>query len=446
MTADFSDAYMHFRIDDRELKHCLTMDIDPTYIILWFMMAFGFKAAPLIWGRLAAALGRIVQSLFKDDEVRLQVYMDDPIFIMVGGLSRRNRNISLALMVICALGVKISWKKGGRGTDAAWIGISFAILWSKKLLHLTVPERMLREVCDETSALAKESMVGVKRLRSYTGRLSWVAGVLPRLRWTVCILYAVVYSSEEDKASGVEEQRRLNRSDNRPKHYLVAVKRFALALLWISTLLKAAGPSLERVVPLRPALFPWTLVTDASPWGLAALLVANASGQVVEYAWSPLTAEDYVNLLINIGDCNSQAIVETLAILMGFKVFASRFKSHHVNVPVRSDSVVALSVTDKLSSSNPVLNFLGAELAMELELTNVGTVEGTHIPGSMNVVADYLSRLAAPDGPPGERPPILEHVKERLMPKRTEDLFYLPVPGRHLERWVGAACVDAWVV
>lgn len=44
---------------------------------------------------------------------------------------------------------------------------------------------------------ASRGYVPVRELRSMAGRMSWVAGVLPRTRWTVAVLYAVL--KDEDR-------------------------------------------------------------------------------------------------------------------------------------------------------------------------------------------------------------------------------------------------------
>eukprot|EP00974_Lingulodinium_polyedra_P109009 10549941-Lingulodinium_polyedra.AAC.1 len=41
-------------------------------------------------------------------------------------------------------------------------------------------------------------MVGLKRLKRLTGRLSWAAGIVPRMRWAVAILYATAAAAERD--------------------------------------------------------------------------------------------------------------------------------------------------------------------------------------------------------------------------------------------------------
>ena len=114
-----------------------------------------------------------------------------------------------------------------------WIGVSFNVLWEDKLLILEIPKKMIDEIAAEIQHMLHNSMIGVKKLRSLAGRLSWVAGVVPRLRWAVNVVYAVISAVDKDVNDGVEEMRRNNRRDNRNKAALVATKRCSVALRWV---------------------------------------------------------------------------------------------------------------------------------------------------------------------------------------------------------------------
>ena len=53
-----------------------------------------------------------------------------------------------------------------------------------------------------------------------------MAGIVPRIRWVVTILYAVVANVEADAKSGAESRRAKKRADHRVKDWLVPVKRW----------------------------------------------------------------------------------------------------------------------------------------------------------------------------------------------------------------------------
>ena len=66
---------------------------------------------------------------------------------------------------------------------------------------------------------------------------------------------------------------------------------------------------------------------------------------------------------------------------------------------MQSDSLAALGAAAKLGSSTPQLNAIVRELALEFAESNFEIDLFGHIPGSLNVWADALSRLRDPKGP-----------------------------------------------
>ena len=105
-------------------------------------------------------------------------------------------------------------------------------------------------------------------------------------------------------------------------------------------------------------------------------------------------------------------------------------------------------MVERLSSGSPALNFLGAELALRLECIGAGALEASHLPGSLNDVADYLSRIHAPSShKPQALPRALASAKERPAPARDATFYMLPPPGTRPDLWGAAqssAGLAAW--
>eukprot|EP00972_Heterocapsa_arctica_P050340 7401601-Heterocapsa_arctica.AAC.1 len=85
-------------------------------------------------------------------------------------------------------------------------------------------------------------------------------------------------------------------------------------------------------------------------------------------------------------------------------------------------------------------------MAMDLELFGVLETETLQLPGALNVTADWLSRIYAPDGPPGQKPSALTYAKERACPSRGPGFFHLPTPGDCRTLWGAGTGValQAW--
>eukprot|EP00971_Amphidinium_carterae_P142925 2831655-Amphidinium_carterae.1 len=324
--------------------------------------------------------------------MRSELYLDDPLWMLWGSLDSRNTLLALMLLTLCSLGLNISWRKGGRGSKVVWIGVSLQPDVAMKRLCISLPSKFGTELTEELHKIITSSMVGVRRLRSLTGRLSWAAGILPRARWAVNILYAVLASVDRDAKGGIEEQRRQRRKDQRDKSFLVPTKRVALALTFWLALIRITPP-INRV-PLWTVQTQFVMICDASPWGLGAVL-CHSSGRPLEFFASTLDHADCQCLNIVLGDCSCQAIVEALCLLVALRRWSKHLQGQHCGLQVRSDSSAALGSLSKLSSKSPVLNFIAAEMALEIEAKHVASFHVRHIPGSANQVADALSRQRA---------------------------------------------------
>ena len=77
----------------------------------------GGKSAPNIWGRFAAAIGRIVASITPPEELRTEIYVDDPLLCAAGHKARRTHLFTVALLAISLIGFPMAWGKGVLGTD-----------------------------------------------------------------------------------------------------------------------------------------------------------------------------------------------------------------------------------------------------------------------------------------------------------------------------------------
>ena len=109
------------------------------------------------------------------------------------------------------------------------------------------------------------------------------------------------------------------------------------------------------------------------------------------------------------GDSRSQALFETLAVLIGVRVWAAALAAERWEVHVRSDSAAALGAAFRLRSPKPEINAVVRELALDLAegTYHIDFVE--HLPGRCNVVADALSRFYQPGGSQSP-PPVLAGV------------------------------------
>eukprot|EP00435_Cladocopium_sp_Y103_P048824 s861_g14.t1 len=392
--ADLRDAYCHLGVAEGELKHCLAPSIGPGAaegdLVLFKAMLFGFRGAPLIMGRLAAALTRQWQAMMQD-KAMLQTYMDDPLMVVVGDQRTRDSLVARLLYTAATFGVTDKMK--------AWSG-----------------------------------MVGMRDLRAMTGKLSWVAGILPRARWAVAMFYGALAEAEREERLGLEEERAAKRSkDQRPKLGLVPVKRIELGRRWLLSFLGQEEIWRSRKIPLVPNSPMFAITTDASPFGVGAILSAVDKDQdqlTPMVAFRGKVSRNIAHTLgIEFRQASGQAVLESWTVLLAVKYWKATLKGQ--GLLLKADSTVALVLAKKLASGTPVLNWVGAELSTQLDVGQMGDIIGHHLPGKLNVEADWLSRPDLEGSPPGA----LQGVSIRALNEAWMLDSFLPPPGVEPSLW-----------
>ena len=110
----------------------------------------------------------------------------------LGKREEREKRLSMLLHTAVAFGVRISRKKGERGRRVSGIGCVIEVplveMGEPEVVTLSISKSMIDQVLTTLRTWVPGGMGSVKDLRSTTGRLSWVGGILPRLRWTVNVL------------------------------------------------------------------------------------------------------------------------------------------------------------------------------------------------------------------------------------------------------------------
>ena len=105
------------------------------------------------------------------------------------------------------------------------------------------------------------------------------------------------------------------------------------------------------------------IIPDGCPWGIGAILVEAESGKALAAYADSIPEDD----------------VKELATARG-RLWKSRLQERPLSLQLRGDSIAALVMADKLCSSSPALNNLGAELAILLETTLEENIISTDSP------------------------------------------------------------------
>ena len=161
---DFSDAFWQIPIHPDEQKFfCAKGRIRGKVKFFAFLRApQGSSAAPTLWGRVAALLMRLTQSLFSPDELRLVCYVDDPFAAVRGTPERRRLLVTLMVLVWNALGFKFAFRKGQMGITVTWIGITITI--EQGGIRARVKQAIIDDMMTDLDTFKKLNVISKKAL------------------------------------------------------------------------------------------------------------------------------------------------------------------------------------------------------------------------------------------------------------------------------------------
>ena len=391
---DVADAFHNVPIHQSEWRFCCVRVGGKFYMFV--SLVFGSKSSVPLWGRFAAWLGRSTASLFVDDLIRLQIYVDDLLVAVVGTAARRIHLVNIAFLWAAVAGYPFAWGKGSSGVDVTWVGAAFCT----GLEHVVVriPTQKIEELLTDTNELLGLVVVNKQRLRSYCGKVSFVAGLVVVLRPFLAGLWAPLGKDQTRGGASFDEGGTAGAGGllkRRLPDDLIHVRRIRHTLRWLRAFLLGECGALERKFPHRlPAGPVARLAMDASPWGIGAVLIVG--GVVVEWLAGPIQEHD-----LRVSD--HMTTWEALVLLVAVRTWLPRFPG--LRAEVRSDSLGALRLVAKMTSPAAPLMMIARELALDLAAGVYDLQVVTHVPGIANVTPDALSRLKENGVPSAEAKP-----------------------------------------
>ena len=396
LVLDVADAFHNIPLCSSERRYACGK-IGDTFIV-FLVLCMGGRSAPNQWGRYAACLGRLIASLFNEAIFRCEIYVDDPLMAARGNEKQRDKLFTVAMLVLQLTGFPLAWEKGKVGSNVVWIGAHLSSLHDG--VQVSIPEDMLDALLEQTMEFSSAVVVPRKSVKSYCGKLSFVAGMVPYLRPFLGMLWAALASRSKLPAT------------------LIHVRQFRVALDWLLALLRGRHGPLVRLFPLQEQ---WAdegsyIATDACPWGMAG--VRFEKHKPVQWYATKLTAFDLRKFSATTGESKFNTTWEALALLIAIRLWlpGTCVKAH-----VRSDSLSALRSMVKLTSTSPALNIIARELALDAVLGLYSIGLAVHIPGVSNTLPDDLSRMWAPK--PHLFPAALGGIPESTPPPRDREFW-----------------------
>jgi len=379
IVADVEDAYWNIPILPEERKFFCTKLRGKIFVFL--RATQGSRGGPLLWARTKAMAARMAQAVCECKFNRLNVYVDDPILIVVGTRHARHRATVKVLLIWLVLGLSIAWHKAQRGPSAVWTSARFDVTLQQVVV--TIKPELIQAVANDIDEFLQGNLISIKRLRTLIGRAVHITSLV--MFWTpfVAQLWAPIASSAV-------------KSDAPPG--CIWSKQIRSALLWIQAFVRRQRGTISRTYTVDAYLADDVgvqIVMDASPWGYGAVLVVE--GLPRSYFAEPVSKEDTKEFGFQVGNSASQQVAESLCALLALRTWAQAWKLARCAFGIRSDSVTTLSLFLFCRAKGATMMRIAREAALDLAEGIYRPKVGTHVPGALNVAADHLSRLFEPN-------------------------------------------------
>ena len=351
-------------------------------IVVFDTLVFGAVSSPTLWGRVASWLGRSWAAICP--RTSFQIYVDDPAFVVPGDLPHAVTELSISLLWAAVAGFPIKWEKAVGGKEMSWVGAHLKISEGEQAVEVTIPTEKVAKIQDLTKEFLSKPVIGFRKLRSYAGSLSFVAGLIPHLRPFLSTVWGALGSACTANDGG---------GKSRLSGRLVHTRRVRPALLWVAALVRGEpAPLMRKLTILTPELEA-EVVTDACPFGIGGVLRINNNPVSCFGMDIPDTALKRFKACR--GDCKFNTVWEGLALLVAFRAWLPNL-GFGAFVRCKSDNVGALVMLSKGKAKSPEMNILAREFALDQALQKYRLGWLKHIPGVTNLEADALSRLHAP--------------------------------------------------
>ena len=148
---------------------------DPMEVVIFDTLVFGAASSPTVWGRYASWLGRTLAAV--EEEAAVQVYVDDPAFILTGTLEQAVHQLTNLLLWTSIAGFPVKLQKATGGKTITWIGATITMDDENGKVIVSIPSDKAAKLRETTERFLSKPVVGERELRSYAGSMSFAAGL-----------------------------------------------------------------------------------------------------------------------------------------------------------------------------------------------------------------------------------------------------------------------------
>ena len=204
---DVTDAFHQIPLRRNEWRFTVAEFNGKYYIFT--VLVFGSASAPTVWGRYATWLGRSTATIVDPYRLRIQIYVDDPIYTIRGTLYEAAIEVSIALAWTMACGYPLAWPKSDGGKKISWIGVQYsAHSVPTPSVTITILGDEIIEARKFCSDALRHQGIHIKTMRSGTGKCQNIDNVVTAIKPLCSYLRAALATTDESSVARTTPRRR----------------------------------------------------------------------------------------------------------------------------------------------------------------------------------------------------------------------------------------------
>eukprot|EP00435_Cladocopium_sp_Y103_P022772 s4904_g5.t1 len=374
LVADVTDAFWLIPLHQHERKYFVARLRNNYYIFT--RTAQGSRGAPLTFAAVLSTAARWVASACP--KLKLQVYVDDPLAIIRGTSSEQQRMACIIVIMWSIMGFPIATHKAVLSTSLVWIGVRLQVHSDQVVAE--VPASKVQELDKLLQDTMSSNVISKKSLRTLIGKAMAIASVLFVWRPFISELYTALHASQTHAPGGC-----------------IWTKQIAHSVHWLRTFLSGEKAGIVRCYSLE--VFnncgPEIVITwDASPYGMGGTL--EVQGTFVEFFACQISEDDELHLNTKSGVHEGQQTWEGLCGLIALRLWRTYWQNSRVKLRLRNDNMGALVLFSQVKGKSSAHTLLAREFALDLGRAQYRPSIAEHLPGTVNVLCDVLSRHYQP--------------------------------------------------
>ena len=172
---DIADAFWQLPLAMQE-RRFFCFKYKAKYVV-FERLAQGSRNAPLAWCRFIGMISRITAAVMADDPFQLQTFVDDPLVISSGTTDTIKECVASFIALWLIVGLKSAFKKAQFGTTIVWIGARLTC--TNHGAEVSLKEEAIQDLIRQTEEFMATNVIAIKKLRSYAGKCSHAASLVP---------------------------------------------------------------------------------------------------------------------------------------------------------------------------------------------------------------------------------------------------------------------------